>query len=73
MDMKFVFRFTYCAKSCQAFVANVRLNWVESRDDDVDTQIELDAVEQQRLRKVPLHNDLFAFERVWQLSHVLEE
>lgn len=40
---------TYCAESGKAFVGQVRVNRVEATDDYVEPQIELEAVEEQRL------------------------
>ena len=68
-----VWVFTYCAEACQAFIADERFDRIETHDHYVDAEVEFDAVEQQWLRQVALHDDVFVLERVWKISQCLEQ
>lgn len=55
---------TYCAESCKSFATDKRIQWVNTDHHNVDSEIKLETVEQQRLVKVSLADDLFVFHHV---------
>ena len=61
------------AEASQSFIVNEGLNRVETGNDDVDAQVKLDAIEEQRGVQVPLHDDIPAIRHVLQVSQILEE
>ena len=61
------------AEASQSFIVDEGLNWVEPGNDNVNTQVELDAIEEQRGVQVPLHDDITAIRHVLQVSQILKE
>ena len=64
---------TYGAEPGEALVTEVRPNGVEADDKDVDSEVKLDAVEEERFVEVALNDDFFVLERVGQFLELLEQ
>ena len=57
-----------CAEASETFVVDEGLDGVEASNDDVDANIELDAVEEEWIVEVALNDNVFVIKSVWKVT-----